>query len=529
MKSRAFLYCILCAFVVNPAFSAPPVITSLSPPGAQRGTTVEVTAVGTLDASTKVWASSKSVSGEQAKGKLRVTVAKDASPGIHWLRAYNDEGASNLRPFIVGTPPELAEKEPNDDFRKPQVLSGSSFTINGKLEKVGDVDCFAVVLKKGQTLVASLDANRTLRAPMDAILQVLSADGFVLEENHDFHGLDPQLAYTAKKDGTYIARVYAFPSMPNSTINFFGSDACVYRLTLTAGAFAESAMPLAVSRGAPWRGEVEGWNLTPESHKLTFATGRDDDLFARALGGDLVNPLRLRNEPHPVHGLKPAEPLKPPFSAAGQFEKAGAEARFAVQAKKGQALTLEVESRSLGLAVIPVVRVLDSDQKQLARAEPAKITGEVTLAFAPPADGVYTVAVTDLFGGAGRRHAFLLRVLSEPDYDLTVTADRFTITPGKPTPIPVKVTRVRGFNTPLEVTAEGLPDGVKLEVTVPAKPDPNTVTLSLTADKPWSGSFRLVGKVKDDPKLARTVRAPLVEFDETTADLWLTVTPPAKK
>jgi hypothetical protein len=48
-----------------------------------------------------------------------------------------------------------------------------------------------------------------------------------------------------------------------------------------------------------------------------------------------------------------------------------------------------------------------------------------------------------------------------------------------------------------------------------------------------SGSFRLVGKVKDDPKLARVVRAPLPEFEETTPDLWLAQTvseaPPKKK
>ena len=91
-------------------------------------------------------------------------------------------------------------------------------------------------MKKGQTLVASLEANRTLRSPMDAMLQIVSADGFVLDENNDFHGLDPQIAFTAKKDGTYIARVYAFPSSPDSSIRFFGSDACIYRLTLTTGA-----------------------------------------------------------------------------------------------------------------------------------------------------------------------------------------------------------------------------------------------------------------------------------------------------
>jgi hypothetical protein len=484
-----------------------------------------VTATGTLDASAKVWASGKGVSVEAAKGKFKVTVAKDAVPGAYWLRAYNDEGASNLRPFVVGMLPEVTEKEPNDDFKKPHVLDGSC-VVNGKLEKSGDVDCFAVSLKKGQTLVASLEANRTLRSPMDGMLQILSADGFVLEENNDFHGLDPQLAFTAKKDGTYITRVYAFPAAPDASIRYFGSDACVYRLTLTTGAFADFALPLAASKDGPPL-EVQGWNLAPESQKLTFAAVPGEP-FGTALAPGLANALRLRSEPHPVYA-KPAGALKPPFSATGRIEVPRGEALIPFEGKKGQALALQVESRSLGLAVNPVLRLLDKDGKQLTRAEPGKLNADTSQLFVLPADGAYTIAVSDLYAGGGLRHTFLLRVLSEPDYDLSVAADRFTITPGKPTTIAVKVNRLRGFSKPVEVTAEGLPEGVKVEVTQPAKPDPNTVTLSLTAEKPASGSFRLVGKVKDDPTLTRVARFALAEFDETTADLWLTATPPAKK
>ncbi len=524
------VFCVLCG-EYSSASAAPPAITSLSPPGAQRGTTTDVTAAGALDASTKVWASSKSVTVEVAKGKLKVTVAKDAAPGVYAIRAFNDDGASNLRPFIVGALPEVIEKEPNDDFKKPHVLDGSSFTINGKLEKVGDVDCFAVTLKKGQTLVAALDANRTLRAPMDAVLQVLSADGFVIEENNDFHGLDPQLAFTAKKDGTYIARVYAFPSMPDSSIRFFGSDACVYRLTLTTGAFADFAVPLAVSKDAT-QVEGEGWNLSPETRKLALAPG--DDAFATAFGANVANSVRVRREPHKCYVGEKGEARSMrydlPLSFTGTIEKKGGTAGIIPWLKKGQTVSIQVESRTLGLAVNPVLGIFDAELKPLAKAEPAKLNGDTALSFTPPADGFYALLVQDLYGGGGPRHAFLIRILTpEPDYSLTTTADRFTIVPGKPTTVAVKVTRVRGFTRPVEITAEGLPEGVKFEVTASAKPDPNTVTLSLTAEKPWAGSFRLTGKVKDEPGLTRTVRVSLPELDEPTADLWLTVTAPAKK
>jgi hypothetical protein len=182
--------CLLCAFVVNSS-AAPPTLTHLHPAGSQRGATIEVAAAGTLDGATKMWASGTGLSAEVEKGKLKVVIAKDAVPGTYWLRAHNADGASGLRPFIVGTLPEVMEKEPNDEPKKAQKIEGSSVVVNGKLEKNGDVDCFAVSLKKGQTLVASLEAHNTLRSPMDGMLQLLSADGFVVDENNDHRGLDP--------------------------------------------------------------------------------------------------------------------------------------------------------------------------------------------------------------------------------------------------------------------------------------------------------------------------------------------------
>ncbi|HEY1192353.1 MAG TPA: PPC domain-containing protein [Gemmata sp.] len=517
--------------VASEAFAAPPAVTYLYPAGAQQGITTEVIAAGLTDPSAKVWASGKGVTAGHLKGKLRVTVAKDAVPGTYWLRAHNVEGASGLRPFIVGTLPEVAEKEPNDDSKKPQPIEGPSAVVNGKLDKSGDVDCFAVALKKGQTLVASLEGHDALRSPMDAMMQVLSADGFVLDENNDFHGLDPQIAFTAKKDGMHIVRVYAFPAQPDASIRYFGSEACVYRLTLTTGPFPDFAVPLAVG---PERKTVqlEGWNLPTTRKPVSAPLRGPGETHTTAFDPQFGSALRVRLEPHATAALsrddKPRPPFLPPVSVTGRIDANGSP-RIAFRGKKGQPLLLQVESRALGLAVNPVLAVLDNDLKQLARADPPKINSDTALAFTPPADGVYHASVEDLYRGHGPRHVFLLRILSEPDYDLTVAADRFTIGPGKPTTIPVKVNRKFGFTKPVVVTAEGLPASVKVEVTRPAKPDPNTVTLSLTADAPFSGSFRLIGTVPDAPALTRTARFTAPEFDEPVADLWLTVTPAPKK
>jgi len=528
MNRFALAVCVAAiAFSPSSATAVPPVVTYLYPAGAQRGTTAEITAGGTFDTwPVNVWVSGTGVSvvAGKDKGKFAVTVAKDATPGVYWLRAHNPDGASVLRAFFVGVLPEITEKEPNDDVKKPQVLDSTSVLVNGRLEKPGDVDCFAVMLKKGQTLVASLEANRILKSPMDAILQVVSPDGFVLDENHDYHGLDPQLAFTATKDGTYIVRLFAFPSMPDSSIRFFGSEACVYRLTLATMAFADFALPLAVGPDGPRKVELLGWNAPGELPIAPLAASQ----FTTLTGPNLANVVRVRNEPHPAFDRDQEGVLKPPFSVTKRIIISGISAVVEFEGKKGQSLSLEVQSRTLGLGVNPVVRILDKDKKPLARAEQTTPTGDTALSFTPLADGVYRILVNDLYGKGGEfRDYFLLRVLlQEPDYELSVAADRFTVVPGpagKQT-IPVKITRKNGFTAAVDIVGEGLPEGVKLEVIPAAKPDPGTVMVTLTAEKPVSGAFRLVGKVKDDPKRTRAARVVVPDSDESTTDLWLTAT-----
>jgi hypothetical protein len=532
---RGALLVHLAMLAVPAGRAAPPTLTTLFPAGAQQGKTIEVSAGGTLPTwPVRAWTDRKGIEIKSVKdkGKLTVTIAADVAPGVCWIRLHDEQGASELRPFLIGTVPEVNEAEPNDAAAKPQTLRALPAVVNGRLGKTGDVDCFAVRLRKGETLVASLEANHTLGSPMDGVLQLLSADGFVLEENNDDHGLDPQLVFTAPKDGVYVIRTFAFPAEPDAGIQFGGGDTFIYRLTLTTGGFADHAFPLAVSRGESATVEARGWNIPAAAKTLTVkpATTGANELWHP----QLANTLPLLVEPHRcIVEVEPNERKKPqvialPATISGRIDPAGDVDVYEFTARKGQRLSFRLDARSAGSQLDPRLRLTDASSKRLAQANDAtagKPGGRDTaLDFTAPQDGSYRLEVSDENGHGSGRHFYQLRaVLAEPDYALTLSTDRFTLTPGKPLAIPVAIDRRNGFDRPIEIAAEGLPDGVTAKAVQSTGAAGKSATLNLETKRgPVSGAFRIVGRVAGQADLTRPATAPVGKSPRTT-HLWLTV------
>ena len=151
-----------------------PTLTYFFPATAGQGQELEITAGGTF----KDWPVQVRVEGRgltlepaEEKGKFTLKVEPDATPGRRLIRLYNEAGASELKPFTIGTLSEIAEQEPNDEPTKPHKLDTLPVAVYGRLAKRGDVDTFAIELTSGQTLVAALDAQR-LGSPMDGVLQL---------------------------------------------------------------------------------------------------------------------------------------------------------------------------------------------------------------------------------------------------------------------------------------------------------------------------------------------------------------------
>lgn len=535
------LFASLVSLATSALVAAPPKLDSLFPAGAARGTTTKVAAAGTFATwPAKTWVDRPGLKIEPAaeKGQLNVTVELEAEAGVYWLRLADAEGATSPRPLVVGTLPELVEVEPNDAPSKPQPIAGSSI-VNGRLQKSNDVDVFSLSLTKGQTLVASLLANRLLGSPCDGVLQICNPEGIVLAQNDDARGIDPEVVFAVPQDGKYLVRAFAFPTTPDSTIGFAGGDAFIYRLTVTTGAFVDHALPMAASRDAPTEVELFGWNLPDAAKKISLPAAGDREqvtLFHPLVANSLTVPVVSTRNIVAAESSDPAQPqdVELPVVISGRIKSPRDVDAFRFAAKKGAKLLAQVDSFDLGYPLDPLLQLTDATGKVLVEIDDTKKQRDADLAFTAPADGEYRLLIRDLHQHGGFRYAYRLAISeTPPDFDLVLAADSFVLMPGKPLEIPITINRRGDLAGEIEVSAVGLPEGVAAQPVKSAGTGDTAKAVKLVVNSekgPISGSFRIVGTSVVEPVLKKTAHYPLAAFNADLADVWLTVTmPPEKK
>jgi hypothetical protein len=551
------------------ALAAAPKVNNIFPAGGQRGQTIAITVAGEFSNwPVQVWFDRPGLTAtcETDKGKLKLAIAADALPGAYWLRLHDAEGASAMRPFIVGTLPEIEEVETNDSPSKMAPLE-PRVTVNGRLRKNGDEDGFIVPLQKGQTLVASAAAHSVLGSPMDAVLQICETtlrtdpvtrqpetEVFVAAQNHDAIGLDPQIVFTARKEGQHLVRLFAFPSEPNSTIGFAGGDNFIYRLTLTTGGYVDHALPLSVTSAAT-NVTLAGWNLPDAIVELPTSDEPLAWLFHEAAAGVWPVPRVAQASIIASDASDPSQPqeVQLPVTISGRLDQAGDVDAFAFFGTKGQKVRVQVEARSLGFPTDATVTLLDAGGQVVAEQDDTgRDERDPTLTATLAADGQHRVVIRDLAGRGGLRMAYRLTVEApQPDFQLSLTADSFVLAADKPLEIPLTVTGVEGFAESVEIRVLDLPPGVTaapLNVQATGgnssgggsgrrgrrggggqQAAPANAKVILSADpaaiQPGGGPICIEGRFKDEEgELVRIARFPLgLPLTDKHAAVWLTV------
>lgn len=492
--------------VLSVASAAEPTITHLYPAAGQQGTTVSVTPAGKSDPwPPQVWVDAPGIDFKpaKAKGKFDVDIAKDAAPGPHLVRFFNKDGASQPRFFIVSTEPELLEKEPNDSFQSPQKIEALPATISGRLDKSGDVDSFAVTLKKGQPLRAWVEAY-VLASTFDGMVRIVDEKGNELTFNHDGRTLDPDLRWVAPRDGTFIVQVMGFVYPATADVRLTGGDGCVYRLHLT----------------------------TAPPPQISFLAHEASE------GAEIA-------EQEPNDTIDKAQGVTIPCFITGTIDKAGDEDRFTFTAEKGKIYELNLVGARAGSPLDAWLKIETKDGKQLARADDTDGSRDPRLTWTAPSSGAFSVAVGDVTHHGGPDFRYQLRIAeATPTIAGTAANHSIVVAAGKTGEIKATVKGANGFKAKLKLAAKNLPAGVSAEeIDVPEKG--GEITLKLTADASAAAAnqpFQLVLR-ESESGTEHPVTFSMIATGEnngvpqgytelvinSTDQLWLTVTAPAPK
>ena len=383
---------------------------------------------------------------QEMAGEVRI--AADAPLGARRLRLWTSEGAASGPSFVVGDLPEVLEQEIDGD--PVPVRVALPVTINGRIFPREDVDDWTFAARKGQTVTAEVRAAR-IGSRLDSRLELFAPDGKRLAENDDGHGTDSQLRFTAPADGVYRLRI--------SDSLRGGSQAHVYRLTVTAGPHIDHVFPAGGKTGTRVKFLLTGANL-PATRKEAIVGSALDGF---PLDADTLAEYR-EGGAFAVPGIANGRILAPGQVDAWRFT-----------AKKGE--TLEIEARPIGSPLLPRI-VIERDGKPIMNQSQARFL------FTPSADGEYALKVRDRFPTRGGP-AFIYRLRiarAIPDFRLAFQSDAASLLRKGTAKVKILIERHGGFKEPVALKVAGLPRGVTAD---PAKiaPGQASVDLILKADK----------------------------------------------
>ena len=476
------------------------------------------------------------LSPEAKPGELRVRIDGGSPPGVAWIRLVDDSSASRLVPLMIEPVSVSIESEPNNMIAEATTCESPS-VVCGRLEKSGDLDTYRIAVKDGQTLVVSLIANRILRSPMDAVLQLVDGQGHVLMQTDDDRGLDPQLVFPVTSDGELYIRVFAFPETPNSTIGYAGDASYVYVLRATTAGMLDHVLPL-VSGDEEAETHPEGWNLPDKADlqrspatEISPATFYLPDSLGWQWQRLLPNHSDSFIESDDDGNVLRAEQL--PFVFSGHILEPGEVDRMRFGLSAGSSIRVAVESKRYGFLVDSVVRLVNlEDGGVLAENDDrGRSDYDAALEYKAKQDLEAELQISDLVDGFGIGHAYSVVVeRNEPAVELEASADHFLLKSVAETEIAVKISRLRGYDQRLEVSAVRLPTGVTAQPVISeAKGDSaKSVNLKLvaTAEASYQGVFEIEARAIDSegkPTGDRTTLTYPLREQVQLSDLWLTV------
>ena len=169
---------------------------------------------------------------------IQVSIGAETPAGEQSLRVQTPSGlATNSHPFAIGNWAEMVEIEPNNTTGNANAVT-TPITLNGKIDKPGDIDWFSFEIEEPQLLVFEVEALK-LSSKLDALLTLYGPgkpmEGSeemawndnkeqVLMINDDAISADARIDWTFEEAGKYSVAI--------RDLNNQGGETYPYRLNI---------------------------------------------------------------------------------------------------------------------------------------------------------------------------------------------------------------------------------------------------------------------------------------------------------
>ena len=270
----------------------------------------------------------------------------------------------------------------------------------------------------------------------------------------------------------------------------------IYRLTITDGPWVEQTYPLGVQRGAKTALQLLGQQLPAGPVTIDVAAGANNTIgrtLKIAAGETNVFALAVSDHPNVLETDKnntprTAQAVTLPAVLNGRIETVGDTDHWEFEAKKDQSLVMDLQAARLGSSLDAKVSVLDATGKQVTGGEDGKGSSDPTFTFKAPADGKFTVVVSEQERGrGGPRFAYRLEIAppvqAGPGFQLKLPVDSLSVQRNAEVKIKINVERTGGFNEEIPLVVENLPAGVTVTGGGAIPKGKNVVELKLKAAK----------------------------------------------
>ncbi len=474
-----------------------PTLAPLHPSGAGRGQSVELTLTGAnLAGPTGVLAGfpakltipTDNMNGQDnSKLRVKIEVPADAPLGAYPLHLATARGVSNLRLFCIDDLPQTLETDANHDRNKAQPLV-IPCVVDGKTD-AEQADYYKITVAAGQRLSFDL-LGRRLGSSLDAALSIYHPKTQrELAHDNDSPGCqgDPRLSYTFKEAGEYLLEV-------KDVLNRGGAD-YFYRLRIGDFPLAIAPVPMAARRGSKVKVEFAGpvvEGVTPAEVAIPTDPKIDSILVAPKGPGTLHGwPVALAVSDHdelveqePNNEPAKANRVPVPGGITGRFQQSDDTDCYVFTAKKGQKLLLDVQTLELSSpSLVFLVLKNGKTNAELAKSNPqAQPPTDQRLEFTAPDDGDYVLEVQHLNFAGGPSELYHLTIQPAAAFELTLSGDRFDLSPGGLVPVGVQVAR-RGYAGPMDVSILG-PAGLTGSATLKAGQNATALVLQARDDLP---------------------------------------------